>query len=347
MKNFNIQKRTVFLVVLVFLTVIAFAQKTDMKNIKVSYEQLPLQPLDLSVKTYNSELSMNVTLENTDLNKLSNQYLKLQGYNKVETQEDVLIKANFGEFQINKELITKDVFNVNEGKNVTGYYYEITCEYPVRFSLIDNDGNTIFEQIIQHDEKLMNDDFEKWTYSIAELDTKFNAEKEELFTDIKNKCDKKALLAIKNILANNFSYLPVTKKIKIASGKGKKMDYSDLESAIALMEKAFEMISSESATADVNIELNKAISIWEEVFKESSNDKKARINEVITTMLYYNIGISYWWMSDFAKAREYTDNALKYNLTCSKPSSSNEKLINEAIEDMSDHEKRLKVHGKL
>ena len=347
MKNFNIQKRTVFLVGLVFLAVTAFAQKTDMKNIKVSYEQLPLQPLDVSIKTYNSELSMNVTLENTDLNKLSNQYLKLYGYKKVETQEDVLIKVNFGEFQINKELITKDVFNVNEGKNVSGYYYEITCEYPVSFSLTGINGNTIFEQIIQHDEKLMNDDFEKWTYSIAELDTKFNAEKEEFFTDIKNKCDKKALSSIKSILASNFSYLPVTKKIKIASGKGKKMDYSDLESVFAHMEKAFEMISSGSAADDVNTELNKAISIWEVVLKESSKDKKARINEAITTMLYYNIGISYWWMSDFTNAREYTNKALKYNQACSKSSSSNEKLINEAIEDISDYEKRLKVHGKL
>ncbi len=331
-----------------FINVFMFAQKADMKNIKVSYTQLPLQPLNESIKTYNSVLSMDITLENTDLDKLSNQYLKLYGYKKVEDQNDVLIiNAKFGEFQFNKELITKDVFNVNQGKNVTGYYYQITCTYPVNLSLISNNGKTIFEQTIKHNEKLLNFDFEKWTYSTAELNTKLNAEKEELFTDLKNKCDKKALSEIKNILASNFSILPVTKKIKIASGKGKNVNYSDLESAIQHMKKAFEMISSESDFEGVNTELNKAIAIWENALKESSGSKKARINETITTMLYYNIGVAYWWMLDFAKAHEYSNKALKYNLACSKPSSSNEKLINKAIEDMSDYEKRLKVNGKL
>ena len=336
-----------FAILFLFFNVLLFAQKPNTKNIKVSYTQLPLQALDESIKTYNSVLSMDVTLENTDIDKLNNQYLKLHGYKKVEDQNDVLINAKFGEFQINKELITKDVYNVNQGKNVTGYYYQISCIYPVNLSLISNNGKTIFEQTIEHNEKLLNFDFEKWTYSTAELDTKLNAEKEELITELKNKCDKKALSESKNILASNFSFLPVTKKIKIASGKGKKLDYSDLDMAIQYMEKAFEMISSESDSKNVNTELNKAIAIWENALKESSGNKKARINETITTMLYYNIGVAYWWMLDFAKAREYSNKALKYNLACSKPSSSNEKLINEAIENMSDYEKRLKVNGKL
>ncbi len=347
MISFNTKKLIGFATLFLFFNVLMFAQKPNMKNIKVSYTQLPLQALDESIKTYNSVLSIDITLENTDLDKLSNQYLKLYGYKKVEDQNDVLINAKFGEFQINKKLITKDVFNVNQGKNVTGYYYQINCTYPVNLSLISNDGKTIFEQTIEHNEKLLNFDFEKWTYSTAELITKLNTEKEELFTDLKNKCDKKALSEIKNILASNFSFLPVTKKIKIASGKGKNVDYSDLESAIQHMEKAFEMISSESDSENVNTELNKAIAIWENALKESSGSKKARINEPITTVLYYNTGIAYWWMLDFAKAREYSNKALKYNSTCSKPSSSNEKLINEAIEDISDYEKRLKVNVKL
>ena len=344
---YKTQKLIGLTILFMFINVLMFAQKTDMRNIKVSYKQLPLQPLDESIKTYKSVLSMNITLENTDIDKLTKQYLKLHGYEKVEGQEDVLINARFGEFQVNKKLITKDVYNVNQGKNVTGYYYEISCVYPVDISLTSNNGNPIFEQIIEHDEKLLNDDFGKWTYSRSELDTKFNTEKDELFTNLKNKCDKKALAEIKNILASNFSYLDVTKKIKIASGKGKKLNYSDLDLAVQYMEKVFEMISSESVSEGVNTELNKSIVIWESALKESSNDKKARINEAITTMLYYNIGIAYWWMLDFAKAGEYANKALEYNSSSSKPSSSNKKLIDKAIEDMNDYEKRLKIHGKL
>ncbi len=343
----NIQKRIGIVALLLILSVMAFAQKTDMNNVKISYTQLPLQPLDESIKTYKSVLSMDVTLENTDLNKLKNQYLKLQGYSKSEDQSDILIAVNFEDFQINKELITKDVFNVNQGKNVTGYYYKINCIYPVSLKLTSNDGATIFEQPIEHDEKLLNIDFEKWTYSTSELDSKFNAQQDELFKDLKNKCDKKALTEIKNTLASNFSYLEVTKKIKIASGKGKKMDYSDLESAILNMEKAFEMISSQSAPDDINTELNNAIAVWENALKESSSDKKARINEQITTMLYYNMGIAYWWMLDFTKAFENIEKASKYNSESNKPSSSNKKLIKKVSEEIADYKRRLEVHEKI
>lgn len=303
MSSFYSQKLFGFATLFLLNNILMFAQKPDMRNIKISYQQLPLQPLDKSIVTYNSELSMDVTLENTDLNKLGDRYLKLLGYEKTEDHEDIIIKADFGEFQFNKQLITKDVYNINRGETVKGHYYETVCSYPVSLSLVSKDGSTIFHQTIEHSTKLLNFDFGKWTYSIAELDAKLSTEEEELFTELKNKCDKKALSEIKDVLTSNFSTLGVTKKIKIASGKGEKVNYSDLESAILHMENAFEMISSESASEDVNTELNKAIEIWENALSESSGNKKARINEAITTMLYYNIGIAYWWTTDFANAQ--------------------------------------------
>ena len=125
------------------------------------------------------------------------------------------------------------------------------------------------------------------------------------------------------------------------------MDYSDMETAFQQMEKAFELISSESAQEEVNNELIKATAIWEKALEESSNNNKARINESITSMLYYNIAVAYWWMHNFTKAHEYAEKALKFNETCSKPSSSGEKLIKNVIEDMNDYENRLRINGEL
>lgn len=343
----NAKKLIGFVLIFMFLNTPLFAQKINIRNIKISYNQLPLLPLDENIKTYSAELSMDVTLKNTDIDKINNQYLKLSGFKRVKEQNDVLIKVTFGKFEYNKGLIKEDVYNINMGKNMPGYYYKVDCIYPVNLSLLNEDGNAIFSQAIIYNERLMKFDYGKWTYSISELDNKLNAEKQELFTDLKNKCDKKALSEIKNILASNFSNIKVSKKIKVASGKGKKVDYSDLESAIRHMEKAFELISSESDSENANTELNKAVKIWENALKESSKSKKARINETVSTMLYYNIAIAYWWMLDFTKAIEYAKKALKFNSSCKKPSSSNEKLIKESIEDMNDYEKRLKVHGKL
>lgn len=323
------------------------AQKSTMNKIKVSYLQLPLHPLNENIKTYKTVLNLDLSLENTDIEKLNNQYLKLYGYEKVIEGEDLLIRADFGDFNVDKELITDDVYNVNKGENVTGYYYELTFSYPVQLILETSNGEIIYETEINQDEKLMHDDFGKWTYSISELDSKFNTEKDNLVKEVKNKCDKQALNEIRDILRSNFSYYHLTRKIKIALAKGKKYDYSDLESAISHIEKAFEMISSESQQGKINKELNEAIKIWETALLESSDNKNARINEEISTMLYYNIGIANWWMLDFTKARDNLNKALNKNLAKSKPSSSNEKDINEILESMNDYEQRLKIHHKI
>jgi len=318
-----------------------------MEKIKISYTQLPLKPLDNNIKTYSSELTMDVTLENTDLAELTKRYLKLEGYEQVETGGDVEINAQFGDFVLNKELITDDVFNANEGKNMTGYYYKIGIDYPVTLSIKTSGGDIVFEESIEHDQKLVHDDIGKWSYSNSQLDSKYNAEIEELKSDIKNKCDKKALAEIKDLLTSNFSYADINTKIKVASGKGKKLDYSDLESAILNMEKTFELISNQSDQESIDAEINKAIIIWQDALKESSDNKKSRINESITTMLYYNIGIGKWWMLDFQSAYEYMDKALQRNSESAKPSKSDEKLILEMKEIIEDYEQRLKIHDKL
>ncbi len=345
MINFNIKKLAASLLLILISCVPIFSQKADLKKIAVSYKQLPLIILDESIKSYSSVLNMDISLENTDNDKLNNQYLKLYGFEKVKNQGDILVTANFDEFQINKELVTDDVYNVNQGKNMKGFYYKISCKYPVTISVKSKEGKLLFEQAINHDEKLLNFNFGKWTYSNGELDTKLNAEKNELITKLKSNIDKKALSEIKSCLSSNFSYLPVTKKIKIASGKGKKMDYSDLETACQHMEKAFNTISTDGSQADVNVELEKAIEIWENALKESSDNKKTRINKPITTMLNYNIAIAYWWMLDFIKAKEYAQKALE--LDKSNEKSSSEELISEAIDNINDYEKRLKIHGKI
>ena len=347
MNKHKIPKEYLFIVLLSFISIGLYAQKLNMNKVKVSYLQLPLQPLNENIKTYNSELNINVTFENTDIEKLRNQYLKLYGYKLIKEEEDVLIQAEFGDFNIDKNLISDDVYNVNQGKNIIGYYYKISCTYPVKLSITTKNGQILFEKNIKHDEKLMNNDFEKWTYSSSELDTKFNNEKTNIINEIKNKCDKKALTEIRDILKSNFSYINVTKKIKIASGKGKKYDYSDLESAVIHVEKAFEMISSKSAQENINTELNKTIEIWNNALKESSNNKKARINNEISTMLYYNIGIAYWWMLDFPKANKYLAQAFEKNANRSTPSKSDDKLIKEVIDQINDYKNRLKIHSKI
>ncbi len=338
-------KSVLFIIICFSFSFLSEAQKPVFKNLKITYTQLPLKPLNKTIKSYSSELIIDITTENGDIDKLKNQYLKLEGYDKAETG-DIHIIAEFGEFKVHKELITENVYNVNQGKNLTGYYYKIKCEYPVTLNLKDLAGELLFQETIIHNENQMNFDIGKWSYSTGELDSKLNEEKEK-FTDLKNKFDKKSLSEIKNLLESNFSYVEKTKKIKIATGKAKKHDYSDLNEAVDIMENAFIMISGLSDKEKETEEFKKAISIWEKALNESSHDKKARINEEITTMLYYNLSIAYWWMEDFNKSIEYAQSALINNTNSNKPSQQNKKLINKTIEMIKDHKTRLKIHGLI
>ena len=113
------------------------------------------------------------------------------------------------------------------------------------------------------------------------------------------------------------------------------------------MQKAFEIISEQNDKNDHINELNHAIEIWEKALKESSGDKKARINTEISVALNYNICIASWWLKDFSKAYEYAEIALKLNSKCNKPSSQYEKMINETVEDIKDYKNRLEIHGKI
>lgn len=323
-----------------------FSQKIDLKGLKVSYIQLPLKPFNDDIKTYQPDLIMKITDEKNELKNLKDQYLVIKGYDKSD-EADITVSAKFGEFKAEKELITKDVYNVNAGKNMTGYHYKVTCVYPIQLTITKKDGQILFEESITHQDQLMTFDFGKWTYSANELENNFNAEKKEKLTDIKNKCDKNALSNIKKILISNFSYAPVKKNIKIAGGKAKKFNYSDLDKAKEHIQTAFDMISDKVKAEKYTEELNKAVSIWENALKESSESKKARINKEISSMLNYNLCIAFWWMHKFDEAIEYAEKALKLNGECQKPSSKYKKLILQTMEDIKDYKKRLNIHDKI
>ncbi|GAI52748.1 unnamed protein product, partial [marine sediment metagenome] len=63
------------------------------------------------------------------------------------------------------------------------------------------------------------------------LNNKFNEEQEKLFLEKQEKYIKSALNQAKNTLNSFYGYPEKSEKIKIASGKGKKFNYEDLETA--------------------------------------------------------------------------------------------------------------------
>ena len=277
--------------------------------------------------------------------QLDNQYLKIQGYKKIREGGNLIIDVVFGEFRLlGKELITDKVFNVNAGGNMTGYFYKIYCEYPVTLTVITGYGKEILRQEVSLNNDLLNFDFGKWEYSRGDLDNKFNEEQEELLLKKQEKYIKSVLKQVKNRLNSNYGYPEKSKKIKIASGKGKKFNYQDLETAFRHTEKAFEGITNQNNTDLIHQEFKAAIEIWKKAITESDGGKKSRISSEIKMMLLYNCAVANLWMNNFERAGENLAEAT--NLVIDKTGSGHKDLLEELKETIEDKKKRYLANLK-
>ena len=341
----NSPQKVFILFILSILPLLVSAQKVSFDNVKVKYTQLPLFPLSEEIKTYEARLVIEIPEEMGKPDQLNNQYLKIQGYKKVREGGDLKIDLVFGKFRLpGKELITDEVYNVNAGENMKGYFYKIHCEYPVTLTVTTGDGKEMLRQEVTPDKDLLNFDFGKWEYSVENLNKKFNEEQEKLLLEIQEKHMKSVLNQVKNRLNGNYGYSEKSEKIKIASGKGKKLNYQDIETAFEHTEKAFLSLTNKDNTDLIHQEFNAAIEIWEKAILESDGGKKSRISPEIKMMLLYNCAVANLWMNDFEKAGE--DLAEATSLVTDKTRSGNQDLLKELKENIEDKEKRYFANFK-
>ena len=345
MIKFNSPQKVFILFILSILPLLGSAQKVSFDNVKVKYIQLPLFPLPEEIKTYETSLMIDIPEEMGKPDQMNNQYLKIQGYEKVKDRGDLKIDLVFGKFGlIEKKLITDDVYNINAGENMKGYLYQIHCKYPVTLTVTTGNGKEMLRQEVTPDKDLLNFDFGKWEYSVENLNKKYNEEQEKLLLEKQEKYIKSVLNQVKNILNGNYGYPEKSEKIKIASGKGKKFNYQDLETAFGNTEKAFESLTNKDNIDLIHQEFSTAIEIWEKAILESDGGKKSRISPEIKMMLLYNCAVANLWMNNFEKAIEDLTEAT--SLVTDKTSSGNQDLLKELKENIKDKEKRYLANLK-
>jgi len=345
MIKFNSLQKVFILFILSILPLLGFPQKVTFDNVKVKYTQLPLYPLSEEIKTYEALLVIEIPEEMGKSDQLNNQYLKIQGYEKVRDGGDLIIDLVFGKFGlVGKELKTDEVYNVNAGENMKGYLYQIHCKYPVTLTVTTGNGKEMLRQEVTPDKDLLNFDFGKWEYSVENLNKKYNEEQEKLLLEKQEKYIKSVLNQVKNILNGNYGYPEKSEKIKIASGKGKKFNYQDLETAFGNTEKAFESLTNKDNIDLIHQEFSTAIEIWEKAILESDGGKKSRISPEIKMMLLYNCAVANLWMNNFEKAIEDLTEAT--SLVTDKTFSGNQDLLKELKENIKDKEKRYLANLK-
>jgi len=339
MIKFSSPQKVFILCILSILPLLGFSQKVIFDNVKVKYTQLPLYPLSKEIRTYEARLVIEIPDEIGKPDQLNNQYLKIQGYEKVKEGGGLIIDLVFGKFRLlAKKLKTDEVYNINAGENMKGYLYQIHCEYPVTLTVITGNGKELLRQEVKPDKDILDFDFGKWEYSVENLNNKFNEEQGKLLLEKQEKYIKSVLNQVKNRLNGNYGYPEKSEKIKIASGKGKKFNYHDLETAFGHTEKAFESLTNKDNTELIHQEFNAAIETWKKAILESDGGKKSRISPEIKMMLLYNCAVANLWMNNFEKAREYLAEAT--SMVTDKTRSGNQNLLKELKDNIEDTEKR-------
>lgn len=230
---------------------------------------------------------------------LSNTYLKLEGFN-LATENAVIITVDmYGYEGLDPEFKTekRKMFN---SKTKAEYYdtytwYETSYKHPMNLKIETPDGQVLFNETFTE----FND------FIIAKTkETKGSSQamnRESYVKSLQDKAVTQNLKIINAFINDNYGYRVVERKSTIYSVKEKKHDYSDYKSAFISANDGYSLLVSDFEAGSVK--LKEAIVLWETALKESdTEDKKARINQKVTLVTYYNLIDAYIALNEFSKA---------------------------------------------
>lgn len=286
---------------LVFLFVgFAKSQKLDDFEVTYVYRQLALKPLPKELKTYSAGVStmnrrighvVNKSAPNgkpyeayeDNSQELIQKYLVIDGLNKV-ANGSVIITLSFGKYKI-----TDTKYNKSGEITVSTTY---SYSFPSNLTVKTGAGLVIYDDFIFDDKyifsKTLSKDYDGSLYT-----------HDHIVAGAVNLTFNKA----NQILYDNFATPVIKKEIRMYTGNGKKLDYSDIEKANEIFRFKILNINENTPVSDYQEKINEAISAWKAILKEADyNNDKARVNSEIAAGLLYNISFAYLIINDFENA---------------------------------------------
>ena len=128
-----------------------------------------------------------------------------------------------------------------------------------------------------------------------------NINRESYIKMLEDKAVTDNLKEINDFINDNYGFRSVERKTEIFTVKEKKHTYQDYKLAYISASEGYSKLVSESEVGFKK--LNEAIAMWETALEESDVDnKKARINEKVTLVTYYNLADAYIHTNQFDKA---------------------------------------------
>ena len=305
-------KRLTSLILIIAITLIAVqnshAQKSDGTNVAIHYAKVP--KYRLKGKTYRVALSSTDAIAKQYSEYVANN-IKYYGKDKVKGSADLTVLLSIENPVITTE--TRSYPLTEAGKTTTYYVNQANISSENSLKIIDNEGFPIYSV------QLPINGFDDNTVKF-----KSYASQAEAGKNTKADFEGAIKMAIQKHIetATNFYDLKIRDELgefqeriafEVYSGKGKKMDYSELDTAINRYKKAAE-IYSKSGKTDVTEKLfNQAIEAWEKAISEYVPGKDSKVSDRNVGEFYHSIACASVWLDRRDKALVYEEKALKFD----------------------------------
>ncbi|MBD3638067.1 MAG: hypothetical protein HUJ25_12000 [Crocinitomicaceae bacterium] len=200
---------------------------------------------------------------------------------------------------------------MTEKKSATSVKYTYTANYklPLEVKVEEPTQGVVLQTIILNSVR---------SYTIGSYDSQYDfdlwwVDNEDAFwIDLEKKARNSALIELNTFVNNKCGYPVMSYSTYVYTVKKfKDHQYNDLTNAYTLANQGYSMISQKRDRSAAHAKINEAINIWKQMLTESDlNDRKARVNDKVTALLYTNLTEAYIWLSDFDTAEMYMNQAI-------------------------------------
>ncbi len=185
----------------------------------------------------------------------------------------------------------------------TKYNYTIQYRMPVNIKVEDGNG-IVWQTILMNNQR----NYKINTYaSQYEHDLWWIDNKDLYWAKFEKSARQTALAEIQRQLNDQCGFPVKTRSVEIFTVKKfKDHQYNDLVNAYTAATQGYQKVGSELDHSGASTKLNEAIKVWKQALTESNlSDKKSRVNDKVTALLYCNLSEAYLWLNDFDQSESY------------------------------------------
>jgi len=191
----------------------------------------------------------------------------------------------------------------------TKYNYKVEYMMPVEIKVESPSQGVVLNTIILNELRYypLKDYASKYEFQLWYLDNQV-----QFWSEFQKYARNQAMTEINNLLSDKCGFPTKTWSTEIYSVKSfKDFNYDDLTTAYTAAKQGYDLIYQTRDRKNGYAKLNEAIGIWKKALSESKpSDKKSRINDKITALIYYNLAEAYMWISNFNEAELYINKAI-------------------------------------